>query len=250
VGEPEVKISRHVLRRVLHELAHGKTSPGVRGRCKWGYCYIETSLGRLKVDVYDLLILMARSHPWPLFKYVWKPTEITDEIVDAALLAVRRLPGYIREDLWGIALEQQFGSFFDDSATKPSWTEVAAILNDTTRRRINLRALRRILSRLGVRALRIDDVRTALTILFDGDGPIGEEAWDRLVERIQLVKPKGRPRKTDYDRLYEKRVSSSDNSSYGKLIRELAEFQSVPADVLRNRAKASVSYRKKTRSPR
>lgn len=248
IDMPDAKISSRVLRRILKELAHSKL-PDIDGTPRY-YRNIETVLGTLRVDVRNLLMLTAQFYPWPLFKYKLKPVEITDEIVDGALAIVHRLPFYIWEDFNGIALEENFASFFKDSRTTPSWTEVATILNDTKRRVINLRALRHILSHLGVNALRIDEVRAALTILFDSDGALGSQAWKKLVhERLQLAKRRGRPRKAAYDQLYQKRVSSSANASYGKLIRELAEFQSVPVEILRNRAKASVSYRKRKKSP-
>ena len=207
------------------------------------YCYVKTVLGYLEIDIRKLLYLMA---------YVVSPdevTEITEDVLEMALRVVERLPDYLMNDLLGSRHEELLRKRVD-LELRPRRDDDQ--LQVDTEAGIHL--VRLLLSKIGPGILEIDLLRHTFTGLFSSRGYVGRKAWTSFVESsVQVKRRKGRPRKSEYDLIYQQRTGGAPES-YGKLLRQISSSDTITRDVFLNRAKAAVSYRKRknlrTMSPR
>jgi hypothetical protein len=210
------------------------------------YCYVRTALGYLEIDVMSLLCLTARLvNPRVVNKSDGK-VEITDEIVSSAVEVIQRLPEYLLNDLVGIAFEEFFCHHYREGLQGKRWPEISRRLYDRKKQTGNLGSLQMILTEFGSGSLEIDDVRDAFTALFSRRGYAGEKPWKTFVKgTIRTKRRPGRPRKSEYDWIYQQRASKPEAESYGKLVKQILSSDPETTAVKLNRAKAAVAYRKR-----
>lgn len=194
-------------------------------------------LGCLEIDIRNLLYLTAR------LVSPNEVTEITEDVLDMALRVVGRLPDYLMNDLIGSRYEELIGERLD--------LELHPRKDDDQmqeNREKGIRLLELLLRNVGPGLLEIDPFRREFISLFSSDGYVGRKAWTSFIEsKVRVKRRKGRPRKHEYDLIYQQRTGCTPES-YGKLLRRIAGSDTLNyADVL-NRAKAAVSYRKRKNS--
>jgi phage protein U len=198
------------------------------------YCYVKTNLGYLEIDIRSLLYLTAR------LITPHEVTEITEAVLETALRAIQRLPDYLMHDLVGIGYEEFLRERLD--------LELHRRKNDDNlhgNKEKSIHLFEMLLSNVGPGLLQIDAFRDEFIRLFSGDGYIGKKTWKIFVEsKIRVKKRRGRPRKSEYDLIYQQRKEDA-QESYGKLLRKISSSESVSHAVLLNRAKAAVAYRKR-----
>jgi hypothetical protein len=195
---------------------------------------VKTALGYLEIDIRRLLFLTA---------HLVSPsevTEITENVLDMAVRVVKRLPYYLMNDLLGSRCEELIRPHFEFEIYRRQPNDG---LKENKEKAIRL--LEILLSGVGPFLLEIDAFRHEFNKLFSPDGYIGEKAWTSFIKsKVRVKRRKGRPRKPEYDLIFQAR-SGITPESYGKLLRRLTDLDAVNhADAL-NRAKAAVSYRKR-----
>jgi len=197
------------------------------------YCYVETVLGYLEVDVRSLLYLTAR------FISPNHVTEIDEAVIETALRVIQRLPDRLLDDLVGLGYEEFVRERFDLVFRPREPNEKKLEINEHG---IELGKL--LFRRMGPGSLRCDIFRDMFIAMFSSDGYNGHNLWQKLIKsEIKAKRRRGRPRKSEYDALYQERTAGTE--SYGKLIRRIRSSDSVSPEVFLNRVKAAVAYRKR-----
>jgi len=244
-SELKIKIPWPILHQIKQDFRiYRDTSPYLDPEEEhWSLCRLQTRFGSLQIDLKQLLcdcaILVESREQYD------SPIRITKRTVNFAKRVFQRLPQYLERDLLGLMYE----TLFDENARiggETTWERQFAQVHDPAAGTVNLFWLKELLKVLGAGSLDIAEIRSLLKELYAKDGLYGKKRWQRLIEiNIRPVRPRGRPRNTEYDQIFGKRLATGQKETYGKLIRDLSTYKSIDPEKLRNRAKASVSYRKK-----
>jgi hypothetical protein len=211
-----------------------------------GFCYVNTALGYFEIDIFSLLSTTAIFTKRGARVTSGENLEITEEVINAALYVLRRLPSYVMTDLIGIAFEHDSNRNLSKGDHPVTWAELSKLIYNREDHKGDLGLLQAVLKKLGPGSLEMDDLRDGLTLLFSRKGLFGPKAWQKLIkDSLHPRKRRGRPRKTEYDQIFAKQISNSKKETYGKLIRELPNADSETHETLRNRLKVAMAYRKK-----
>lgn len=195
--------------------------------------YVRTILGYLEVDLLSLLYLTAR------IVHRRDVTEIDESVLDTAFRLVEQLPEYLEQDILGMACQEIVREDFDLEITLRRRTEG----DQKTSSESGIRLFELLFRRMGPAILESDRFRKVFIGLFSSEG--GRKAWNGFVKsKVRIEKRPGRPRKEEYDLIYQQRKGEAP-VSYGKLIRRISNKDSDTANTLLNRAKAAVAYRKR-----
>jgi hypothetical protein len=173
---------------------------------------------------------------------------IDRRVVDRAVSIIQRFPGYIKNDLVGLWEDSRFEKYVrSDEAESLSrlMTERSSQFSDLATLSDRVFLLSEMIFH-GPRWLEVDKARQVFNKLLFTPGK-GQEGWLHFIRTTLLPKKKrGRPRNSEYDRIFQMRESDPLKLSYGKLARQTASFDSSHPEITRNRLRAALAQRRKS----
>jgi hypothetical protein len=225
-----------------------------------GFCFIETTLGVLQVDVGRLLLLtgsILQHDPKASRKGASIEVELTEDVVDATAEIIKSVPRYIERDLPGMFSEAQFMLLAND-VENPQLRKIGVhrpytieklckvfFARGEKRRIIHLKLLGELLAKQPFITLSIPEIAEAFAWAISEKGPVGPKPWRKFVEQhICEKRARGRRRDKLYDVLFERRTENA-GLSYGKLAREVAKLKNIEFAVARDQVRAAIAYRRK-----